>query len=220
MKRAKEEDLPANPQPCLSPSAMDFLGLSLSGATVHPHGAYSSGERGNGPFGFLHMQLSHQKLLLLIYFVFFWYILQYNSNFLSYIKFTSNFWFSMTWWLKWLKLWTLVNAGSSLHNLPLSSLSPPIIHLPSLDRENGAFFSSNFLWVVGLILPSGKLSDVVLPSLLPISFIFLLIFLLLSRPNLQFSIEFLILASDYTYSSTTIVLEASRMIILVIPCSH
>lgn len=42
--------------------------------------------------------------------------------------------------------------GSSLHSLPLSSLSSPVIHIPSLDREKGSFFSSSFLCTVGLPL--------------------------------------------------------------------
>lgn len=71
--------------------------------------------------------------------------------------------------------------GSSLQSLSSSNLSPPVIPLPSPDRENGSFFSSNFLWVVSLhlILRKVKCSRaaistshflIFLPSFLPASF--------------------------------------------------
>lgn len=104
------------------------------------------------PLGVWHVWPCHQKVLLLAYFFFFLYILQDNSNFFSYLKFTSNFlllWFGD---LNGHNCGHKLTLGYSMHSFPWSSLISSAIYLPFLDRENGALFFSYFLWVISFYL--------------------------------------------------------------------
>lgn len=161
----------------------------LSGATAHPWKAYSSRQRrNNSPFGHVTRKFSN------------WPVLFSYDTFSKIIPISFHFWSShQTSYFLWFgdlngyscgPKWIL---GSSLQSLPSSSLSPPVIHLPSPDRDNGSFFSSNFLWVVSLHLypQESQMSPCChLCFLFPLSSS-AVSFLLHSSSNLQLSLEFL-----------------------------